>query len=115
MIVGTQITHDGTGTTRYYSPAFPRGGEAALFSLDATHKYGASVAMDVAVEHKNSDETSWGVADTFSTISAVGVPTKDISGLKEQIRFSFTFSAGSAGNFFHVVAPPAWRPCRTDH
>jgi hypothetical protein len=110
MIVGSQIEHDGTGTTAYYSPSFPRGGEAAVFSVDVTHKMG-SPTLVVTVEHKNLEDTSWTTADTFSNITATGVATKDISGLKEEVRFAFTFSAGSAGNFFHVIIPaPAWRP-----
>ena len=111
MIVGTQITHDGTGTTPYYSPPFPRGGASALFSLETTHKFGASLAMTVTVEHKNHDETTWGVADTFASVGSVAGFTKDITGLKEEIRFAFTFTAGSGGEFYHVViAEPAWRP-----
>jgi hypothetical protein len=110
MIVGTQITHDGTGTTPYYSPSFPRGGEAAVFSIDVTHK-GGTPTMGVDVEHKNVEDTSWSTADSFTAISATGLATKDVSGLKEEVRFAFTFSAGSAGDFFHVVVPaPAWRP-----
>ncbi len=110
MIVGTTIIHDGTGTTPYYSPAFPRGGLAALFSLDVTHMSG-SPTLSVAVQHKNADETTWGAAGSFAAISGTGVATKDITGLKEEIRLNFTFTAGSAGNFVHiVVAAPAWRP-----
>jgi hypothetical protein len=110
MIVGTQIPHDGTGTTAYYSPSFPRGGEAAVFSIDVTHICGTPT-MGVAVEHKNVEDTSWATADNFTAITATGLATKDISGLKEEIRFAFTFSAGSAGDFFHVIVPaPAWRP-----
>ena len=110
MIVGTQITHDGSGTTAYYSPSFPRGGEAAVFSIDVTHMSGGPT-LNVAVEHKNVEDTSWGTADSFSGITTTGLATKDISGLKEELRLAFTFSAGSAGNFFHVIVPaPAWRP-----
>lgn len=110
MIVGTQITHDGTGTTAYYSPSFPRGGEAAVFSVDVTHMRGGPT-MVVTVEHKNVEDTSWSTAGTFSNITTTGLATKDISGLKEEIRFAFTFTAGSAGEFFHVIVPaPAWRP-----
>jgi hypothetical protein len=110
MIVGSTIIHDGTGTTAYYSPSFPRGGEAAVFSIDVTHKAG-SPNMGVAVEHKNVEDTSWATADSFAVITATGLATKDISSLKEEIRFAFTFSGGSAGDFFHVIVPaPAWRP-----
>jgi hypothetical protein len=110
MIVGTQITHDGTGTTAYYSPSFPRGGEAAVFSIDVTHVSGSPI-MGVTVEHKNVEDTSWGTADSFANITGTGLATKDISGLKEEIRLAFTFSSGAAGNFFHVIVPaPVWRP-----
>jgi hypothetical protein len=110
MIVGTQITHDGTGTTAYYSPSFRRGGEAAVFSVEATHK-GGTPTLTVVVEHKNVEDTSWGTADTFSAIAATGLATKDISGLKEELRFAFTFASGNLNDFFHViVAAPAWRP-----
>jgi hypothetical protein len=110
MIVGTQITHDGTGTTPYYSPSFPRGGEAAVFSVDVTH-LGGTPTLVVTVDHKNEEDTSWSAAGAFSNISATGVATKDISSLKEEIRFAFTFAAGTAYDFFHVIVPaPAWRP-----
>jgi hypothetical protein len=111
MIVGTPIIHDGTGTTPYYSPAFPRGGDAALFSVDVTHE-GGSPTMVVTVEHKNEMDTSWSTLGTFSNITTTGLETLDIDGsIKEVVRFKFTFSAGSAGDFFHVIVPaPAWRP-----
>lgn len=111
MIVGTTVFHDGTGTTAYYSPSFPRGGLAAVFSMDVTHKNGASVAMTVTVEHKNDDETAWTTAGSFSSITTTGTKTVDVSSIKEEVRLAFTFTAGSAGNFFHVViSAPAWRP-----
>jgi len=110
MIVGTTIIHDGNGTVPYYSPAFPRGGLAALFSVNVTH-VGGTPDLDIAVEHKNAEDTTWSSAGTFTTISTVGVASKDLSGLKEQLRLKFTYSAGSLGNFTHViVAAPAWRP-----
>ena len=111
MITGFQITHDGTGTTPYLSPAFPRGGDAAVFSLEVTHE-GGSPTMVVAVQHRNNIDTTWSTVGTFGAITDVGVSNLDISaGLEEMIRFSFTFSAGNAGDFFHViVAAPAWRP-----
>ena len=110
MITGTLVLHDGTGTTPYYTPAFPSGGDAAVFSIDATNK-GGSPTMAVKVEHWNDVASAWEVAGTFSNITATGVSTLNVSGLKENIRLAFTFSAGSAGDFFHVViAEPAWRP-----
>lgn len=108
MIVGTQITV--MGGSPFYSPSFGRGGEAALFSLDVTHKMGTSPSLAVSIEHKNEDETSWAAAGAFTAITATGVASKDISGLKEELRFNFT-PTGTDGDAFHVViAAPAWRP-----
>jgi hypothetical protein len=108
MINGTPIIV--MGGSAFYSPSFPRGGEAALFSLEVTHKMGTSPSLAVSVEHKNEDETSWAAAGAFSAITATGVATKDISSLKEEVRFNFT-PTGTDGDAFHViVAAPAWRP-----
>jgi hypothetical protein len=77
--------------------------------MDVTHKSG-SPTMVVTVEHKNVDETSWSTAGTFSSVTSTGVATLDVTSLKEEIRIAFTFSAGSAGDFYHVVvSAPAWR------
>jgi len=36
---------------------------------------------------------------------------EDLTGIKEEVRLSFTFSTGVAGDFVHLVlAAPAWRP-----
>ena len=111
MILGTPILHDGTGTKAYLTPAFPRGGPNALFSVDVTHE-GGSPSMDIAVQHKNHDETeaAWTVLGNFATITSTGVASKDLEGCKEQVRFSITFSAGSLGSFFMVrFLAPVWR------
>ncbi|MHC4952727.1 MAG: hypothetical protein ACYTGZ_02460, partial [Planctomycetota bacterium] len=98
------------GGAAFYSPSFPRGGEAALFSLDVTHKMGTAPSLAVSIEHKNFDDTSWTSAGAFTAITATGVASKDISGLKEECRFNFT-ATGTDGDAFHViVAEPAWRP-----
>ena len=108
MIVGTQITV--MGGSPFYSPSFGRGGEAALFSLEVTHKMGTSPSLAVSIEHKNEDDTSWAAAGAFTAITALGVASKDISGLKEEVRFNFT-PTGTDGDAFHVVVTaPAWRP-----
>jgi len=109
MLVGTQVTVMG-GTTPYFSPSFPRGGEAALFSLEVTHKMGSSPSLAVTIDHKNEEDTTWTAAGAFTAITATGVATKDLSGLKEELRFAFT-PTGTDGDAFHViVAAPAWRP-----
>ena len=108
MIVGTQVTV--MGGSPFYSPSFPRGGEAALFSLEVTHKMGTSPSLLVEVDHKNFEDTAWASAGSFTAITATGVASKDLGTLKEECRFKFT-PTGTDGDAFHViVAAPAWRP-----
>ena len=110
MIVGTTIIHDGSGATPYFTPQFPRGGLAALFSFDITHK-GGSPTLSIVIEHKNSEDTSWTTLASITGLTATGVQTKDATAIKEELRISFVYTAGSAGDFFHIViAAPAWRP-----
>ncbi len=107
MVVGTTLNYSATA---YYSPTFPRGGEAATFAVDVTHFDGGPTLV-VSVEHKNMEDTSWTTAGTFTTITATGLATKDVTGLKEELRIKYLFSAGTAGNLAHIVVPaPQWRP-----
>jgi hypothetical protein len=99
-----------TQTDAYLSPEFPRGGLAAVFTVETTHLKG-NPTLVVKVEHRNEDETSWATAGTFSNITTKTVTTLDVSTIKEIVRLSFEYSAGVAGDFFHVIVPaPAWRP-----
>ena len=108
MIIGFLITV--MGGSPFYSPAFPRGGESALFSLEVTHKMGTSPSLAISIEHKNEEDTTWSSAGTFDAITTTGVKSEDISTLKEELRFAFT-PTGTDGDAFHViVAAPAWRP-----
>lgn len=76
-----------------------------MFSVNVTH-LGGPPTFNVEVLHKNADDTAWGSAGTFDAIK-----TKDLTGLKEQLKFKYTFSAGSAGDFVHFIVPaPTWRP-----
>ena len=62
------------------------------------------------IEHKNVEDTSWSNAGTVST-SSTGVVTVEVSGLKEELRLKFSFSAGTLGNFVHILVPaPMWLP-----
>ena len=94
MVIGTTIFYlDGPA---YYSPEFGRGGLAATFSVDVSH-YGIAGAaqFDVTVETRNSEDTTWGTAGTFSAITGTGVATLDVTGLKEIVRFRYAMSGGS--------------------
>jgi len=111
MILGFNLLYDTVGTTPYYTTSFPRRGNAALFSIQTTHVRGG-LNLHAFVQHKNREDASWASAGGFAVITAAGVATLDLSSLKEEIRFSFTFSgSGALGAFFRVfIPPPAWRP-----
>jgi len=111
MILGFNLLHDMVGTTPFRTYPFPRRGLAALFSIQTTH-VGGGLTLNAVVQHRNREDASWTNAGTFSGITAVGLMTLDVSALKEEIRFAFTFSgSGTPGNFFRVfIPPPAWRP-----
>jgi len=108
MIVGTTIFK--MGGNPYYTPQFPRGGLAALFSVQAINLVGAPT-ITVTVEHRPEDDTAWTPAGTFQ-INAVGPASLDVTNIQELVRLKFTFGAGdpaTAGMHFFLPAP-AWRP-----
>jgi hypothetical protein len=109
MIVGSTIwKFDGNP---YYSPEFPRGGLAGTFVIDVSH-VNATPDVTVTIEHRNAEDTSFTTAATFSSITAVGVATKDATSLKEIIRLKFEFDAGDATNaaIHFLIQAPTWRP-----
>ena len=112
MIVGTTIFHLDGNT--YYTPEFPRGGLGAVFSLDVTNLVLAGASqLGVTIEHRNSDDTTWSSAGSFSAITATGAVSKDVTGLKEVIRLTFVFTGGTptASDAAHfIVQAPSWRP-----
>ncbi len=95
--------------TSYYSPAFPRGGSGGLFSVECFQITATSVS--IAVEHKNIEDTSWTNVGTFGAITAAGVTTLDLTGLKEQLRFVYTITATNSYDGIHLnMLAPAWKP-----
>ena len=94
----------------YYSPEFGRGGLRAIFSCNVTHLSG-SATLDIDIEHRNSDDTSFTSAGTFTQFTATGTGTKDLSGLKEILRLKFTVGgAGSTSAIAYIMPPPQWYP-----
>jgi hypothetical protein len=107
-ILGDTLIRDGA-LAAYYSPPFRRGGEAAVFSIEMTVRHGACTLV-MEVEHRNIEDSSWSSVGNVS-VNALGAVTLDLSGLKEEIRFKFTFSAGALGNFVQIFLPaPMWLP-----
>ena len=112
MIVGTTVFYlDGT---EYDSPSFPRGGLAATFAIDVTHEtLSASVNWVVTVQHKNHEDTTFSNLGVFDSITAVGAYSKDLTGIKEEVRFMYSFTGGTpaATDAVHfLMQAPSWRP-----
>ena len=112
MVVG-QLMLFLSGNT-YYSPPFPRGGLAAVFAIDPINAtLSASVNFKVELEHKNSEDTTWTTLGTVASVSSTGTTSADLTGIKEECRFAYSFFGGSptptdAAHF--LVMAPAWRP-----
>jgi hypothetical protein len=110
MVIGTTLYKlDGNS---YYSPEFGRGGLAARFSMDVTQVTSGLVGFTVAVEHRNSEDTTWSTLGSFSAVTGTSTPSVDLTGLKEVVRFVYSFDgadlATAAVHF--LMQAPSWRP-----
>ena len=109
MIVGTTMFKmDGNS---YFSPEFGRGGLAATFSVDVTQLVGGPT-VTITVEHRNSEDSNFTPLGVFDDITAVGVESKDLTGLLEIVRFKYDFAAGdqSDDGMHFLMMAPSWRP-----
>ena len=109
MVIGTTLfKFDGNA---YYSPQFSRGVLAATFAASVTQVVNTP-NFTITVEHRNSADTTWATAGTFTTITAIGESQLDVSGLKEIIRFAYSFGAGdsSLDGVHFLMQVPSWRP-----
>ena len=92
----------------YFGPPIARSTLQANFSVQVSNRTGTSVLV-VDIQHRNRDDGSWSGAVTLVTISANGVYTGSASGLKELIRYKFTFTAGNPADGMYVyAAAPQW-------
>ena len=81
QIYGQQVVNPNSLLPVYTLPE-ARGGESAVFVVDVIELV-SSGSLLITIEHKNSEDTAWSTAGSFSSISAAGVATKHISGLKK--------------------------------
>jgi hypothetical protein len=96
--------------TPYFSPTFGRGGLAALFACEVL-QVGTGGTLDIEVEHKNPEDVTFSSLGSFTQLTAAGVGTKDLVGVKEQVRFSYLVGGAQAWSYVHFnMLAPAWRP-----
>jgi hypothetical protein len=109
MVVGTTLFKmDGNA---YFSPSFPRGGLAATFAVDVTQIAGTP-SFTITVQTRNAEDTTWTDLGTFTAITATGASQKDLTGLKEIVRFKYAFDAGDdpTDGLHFLMQSPSWRP-----
>lgn len=109
MIIG-QTVFGGT----YFSPWFPRRGDAAVFSAEVI-ALAASGTLQMGVQTKNSEDVdtapsgaSSGTLGVTNAIVGTTVGTVSVVGMKELVRFFYLVSGTTQWVHFRVL-PPAWR------
>lgn len=96
-----------TNTTPRYSAPYPRAGEKVTFTVDVLQVSTGSPSLAIDIEHKNRADTSWTTVGSFSALTAVGLGTLTLTGLKEQYRYKCTQS-GTNTWCSVLVNPPVW-------
>jgi hypothetical protein len=109
MLVGQYFMRFGAAVYQY-SPTFPRGGLSAVFAVEVfALMTGAS--LDVAVQYKTIDETSWTTFGSVISASAMGVHTLEVTGLREEVRLRFSVGGSNPTDTVYAnVLAPQWRP-----
>jgi hypothetical protein len=108
MLVGQYFMRFGAGVTQY-SPSFPRGGEAAVFSIEILALI-SGTSITLAVEHKNLEDTNWGSLGNVNATS-VGVWPLSVTGLKEEVRLTYVVGGNNDTDTVYAnVLAPQWRP-----
>lgn len=93
-----------------YSPQFPRGGPSAVFAVEV-YALTPSTALNIAVQYKNLDETSWTTHGSAISANAAGVYTLEVPDLKEEIRLRYSVTGSNATDTVYAdVLAPQWRP-----
>ena len=110
VVIGTTLSHQSSGT--YYSPWFPRQGNAATFSLELIAQSSASIGITVTVETKNQDEKDSSADPVTGTLQTddIGVVSLRFEGFLELVRFKYVVKGGATledwGHF--QMLNPSW-------
>ena len=108
MRIGEYFTRFGANVTQY-SPSFPRGGEAAVFSIEILALI-SGASINFGVEHKNFEDTSW-VSLGSTNATSVGMWPLPLAGIKEEVRLTYVVGGSNATDTVYAnVLAPQWRP-----
>ena len=113
MLIGqTVLAPNGGATATYFTPWWPRQGDALTAVIEVLKASGA-FTMVCAVETKNqeqSDASAATLGSTFNITSTTPTPATR-SGCLELVRYKFTLSGDSASQGVHFRSnAPQWQP-----
>lgn len=96
----------------YLGAPINRGTLNGIFTVQVTNLVpagGGTTFVNVNIEHRNRDDTAWGVAGTFAPIGADGVFSLQVNGLRELVRYSIAVAGAKTYDGAHVfTAAPRW-------
>jgi len=109
MLVGQYFMRFGAGVYQY-SPTFPRGGLSAVFAIEI-FALTPGTGIDVAVEYKNVEDTSWTTFGAAMSPSTLGVHVLEVTGIKEEVRLRYSVNGTNHSDTVYAnVLAPQWRP-----
>ncbi len=109
MLVGQYLMRFGAGVYQH-SPTFPRGGLSAVFAIEVFALIAGS-SIDVAVQYKNVEDTSWTTFGSAISASTAGVHTLEVTGIEEEVRLRFSVDGANPNDTVYAnVLAPQWRP-----
>jgi hypothetical protein len=116
MLIGQSVLAP-TGGATYYSPWFPRQGDACTVVIETMRASGTLTTFSCQVETKNNEDadsaaTNVGSAITITTsTTASATTTAARSGFKELVRYKFTATGSGSTRWIHFRSnPPIWQP-----
>ena len=116
MLIGQSVLAP-TGGTKYYSPWFPRQGDACTVVIEALRASGALTTFTCQVQTKNNEDTDSSATSVGSAIAIGTSTTQSVttmaarSGFKELVRYEYNVVGSSATRWIHFRSnPPIWQP-----
>jgi len=111
LVLGVTLHAQPSAGAIYYSPWFPRQGNAATFSCEVTEINGAT--LTITIETKNEEDADNDVqasADFSGISSATSDPaTKRMSDLRELVRFKYKVVGVANTDWVHFrMLNPVW-------
>lgn len=116
MLIGQTVLAPVSNTRNYYSPWFPRQGNACTVVIEVLRASGALATFDCQVQTKNKeDDDNPGATPVGSAIPVSSSTTASVtttaprSEFKELVRYKYTLAGSGAMRWVHFRAlAPIW-------